>query len=187
MMTPEQFTSTYKSNLESFFALSNKAFEGFEKLVDLNLNVAKATQAELAEKLKELFALREAQEFAQFGISLAQPTAEKALAYTRHVSEIAKSTQAEFVRFAESQLAEGNRKLVTLIDSAAKNAPTGSESAFAMMKSALAAANSALDSAKKAGQQFVDVTEANFAAATNATVKAANQAASVSKLGKKAA
>lgn len=186
MITPDQVAATYKSNVDSFFALSAKTFEGFEKLVDLNVNVAKATQAEVAEKFKEAIALRDPQELVQFSVSATQPAAEKAIAYTRHVGDITKLTYAEYLRFIEAQVAEGNRRLVTLIDSASKNAPTGSESAFAMLKSAVAAANSAMESAKKASQQFADITEANLAAATNATVKAAGQAASVTKM-KKAA
>jgi len=42
---PEQFSNATKANLESqfaiFSALTNKAFEGVEKLVELNLSAAK--------------------------------------------------------------------------------------------------------------------------------------------------
>lgn len=187
MLTPEQFAAAYKSNLDSLFALSAKTFEGVERLVDLNLNVAKASLTESSEKAKELLALRDPQEVVQFQVSLAQPTAEKFLAYSRHVSEIANATRAELVKFAESQVAESNKKFSALIETASKNAPTGSESGIAILKSAIAAANSAYESMNKATKQFVDITEANVAAATNATVKAAGQAASVAKTAKKAA
>jgi phasin family protein len=185
-VTPEQFAASYKSNLDTFFALSAKTFEGVEKLIDLNLNVAKATMAESADKAKELLALRDAQELIQFQVGLAQPSAEKVVAYSRHVGDIANSTRAEFVKFVEAQIADGNQKLAVLIDSASKNAPTGSESSIAILKSAVAAANSAYESVSKATKQVSDLTEANLTAATNATVKAATQAASVAK-GKKAA
>ena len=51
-LTPDQFAAANKANLETLFGLTNKAFEGVEKLVELNLQVAKATLAETAEKLK---------------------------------------------------------------------------------------------------------------------------------------
>jgi hypothetical protein len=50
--TAEQFTAAQKANLETLFGLTNKAFEGVEKLVELNLQVAKATLAEVAENAK---------------------------------------------------------------------------------------------------------------------------------------
>jgi len=181
LLTPEQLATAYKSNLDTMFALSAKTFEGVEKLFDLNINVAKATLAETAEKAKEAFELRDPQEFLQFQVALAQPTAEKVLAYGRHLSDIAAETRAEFVKFAEGQLAESNSKFATLLDTAAKNAPTGSESAIALVKSAVAAANSAYESVSKATKQVSDMAEANMAAATNATVKAATQAATVAK------
>lgn len=187
MLTPEQLTSAYKANLDQFFALSSKTLDSVEKLVDLNLNVVKATLAESADKTKEALELRDAQEFVQFGVALAQPNAEKAIAYSRHVGEIANATRAEYVKFAEAQLADANKKFASLVDTLGKNAPTGSESAVAMLKSAVAAANSAYESLTKASKQLVEMTEANVAAATNATVKAANQtAATVTKM-KKAA
>ncbi len=177
MFTPEQFAAAYKSNLDSLFALSAKTFEGIERLVDLNLNVAKASLAETSDKAKEMLSLRDPQEVVQFQVSLAQPTAEKLLAYSRHVSEITSAARAELVKFAEAQVAESNKKFSSLIDTASKNAPTGSESGIAILKSAIAAANSAYESLNKATKQFVDITEANVAAATTATVKAAGQAA----------
>ena len=186
LLTPEQVSAAYKSNLDSLIALSAKTFEGVERLIDLNLNVAKATLSESSEKAKELLSLREPQEVVQYQVSLAQPTAEKLLAYSRHVAEIANDTRAEIVKFAEAQVADGNKKFSTLIDTAAKNAPTGSESGIAILKSAIAAANSAYESLNRAAKQFVDVTEANVTAATNATVKAAGQAAGVAAKAKKA-
>ena len=42
MMTTEQMMAAHKSNVEILFGLTGKAFEGVEKLVELNLQVAKA-------------------------------------------------------------------------------------------------------------------------------------------------
>ncbi len=175
--TPEEFTAAYSGSLDTFFALSRKAFEGVEKLVELNLNVAKATLQESASRTKELMALKDPQELLTFQASQLQPSAEKMVAYSRHLYDIATATQAEFTRVAEAQFSETNQRLVSLIDSASKNAPAGSETAVAMVKSAMAAANSAYDSINKATKQAVEMAEANVTAATNAAVKTAGQAA----------
>ena len=49
MLTAEQITAAQRANVETLFGLTNKAFEGVEKLVELNLQVAKAAIGEAAE------------------------------------------------------------------------------------------------------------------------------------------
>ncbi len=175
-VNPQQLAAAYQSNLETLFALSQTAFEGVEKVVTLNLNVAKANMQDSADKVRQMMSVKDPQELLSWNAQQLQPAAEKAVAYSRLMYDIASSTQAEFVKVAEAQLAEANSKFMSLIDSASKNAPAGSETAVAMMKSALAAANSAYDSLSKASKQAVEMTEANVTAATNAAVKTATQA-----------
>ncbi len=175
-ISPEQFTAAYQSNLETLFALSQTAFTSVEKIVALNLNVARASLQETQDKSRAMMAVKDPQELLAWNAQQLQPAAEKAVAYSRLMYDIATSTQAEFTKVAENQLAEANHKFVAMIDAAAKNAPAGSETAVAMMKSAVAAANSAYDTLSKATKQAVDMTEANITAATNAAVKNATRA-----------
>ena len=56
--TPEQFAAAYKTNFDTFFSLAHTAFEGMEKLVELNLNAVKANLQESAGKTKDLFAVK---------------------------------------------------------------------------------------------------------------------------------
>lgn len=175
-LTPEQLAAAHKANLETLFGLTSKAFEGVEKLVELNLQAVKASLAESASTAQKAFAVKDAQELLALQASLLQPAAEKALAYGRHVYEIQSATQAELTKAAEAQLADGSQKVQALFDNLAKNAPAGSESAVALAKSALSAANSAFDSVQKATKQAVEIAETNFAAATSVATKAAAQA-----------
>jgi len=177
-VTPEQFSAAYKSSLETFFSLANSTLQGVEKLVDLNLSVAKANLEETAAKTTELLSVKDVQGLMAFQTSQLQPSAEKAVAYSRSVYKLATDTQAEFTKVAEEKIADGHQTLVSLVDSATKNAPAGSETAVAAVKSALAAASSAYDSMNKAAKQAAEITEANLTAATNAAVKTAGQAAS---------
>ena len=48
MLTAEQIVAAQRANVETLFGLTNKAFEGVEKLVELNLQVAKAAMGEAA-------------------------------------------------------------------------------------------------------------------------------------------
>ena len=189
MLTQEQIAAAHKANLETFFGLTNKAFECVEKLVELNLQVVKATLAENVEHAKKALTAKDAQELLSVQTAAVQPLAEKVLAYSRHLYEIASDTQTEFSKAAEAQIAENSRKLQALVDNVSKNAPAGSESAVALVKSALSAANNAYDSVQKATKQAVELAESNFHAAANAASKATAQASAQARAatGKKSA
>jgi phasin family protein len=170
--TADQFVAAQKANLETLFGLTTKAFEGVEKLVELNLQVAKTTLTEVADTAQAALSVKDAQELLNLQASLLQPTAEKAAAYSRHVYDILAGTNAEVTKAAEATMAEGQKKVLALVDSAVKNAPAGTESAVALVKSAVAAANNAYESVNKAAKQASEVAEANFTALTNTAVKA---------------
>jgi len=177
MLTAEQMLAAHKANLESLFGLTSKAFEGVEKLVELNLQVAKAALGEVADNARAVLSVKDAQELLALQATMLQPAAEKAASYSRHLYDIAAATQAEVAKVAETQMADAQKNFASNVDSALKNAPAGSENAVALVKSAMAAANNAYESVSKAAKQAADVAEANFTAVTNTAVKA-SQAAS---------
>ncbi|ALL65669.1 MULTISPECIES: phasin family protein [Burkholderiaceae] len=177
LLTPEQFAAAQKANLETLFGLTSKAFEGVEKLVELNLQVVKSTIAEGQENAQRALSVKDAQELLALQASLTQPVAEKVLSYGRHLYEIASATQAEFARVAEAQYEEQNKKVQALVENVAKNAPAGSETAVAVIKSAITAANTTYETVHKATKQAVEIAESNFNAAATAASKAASQAA----------
>lgn len=177
MLTAEQVVAANKANVETLFGLTNKAFEGVEKLVELNLQVAKAALGEAAEGTKAALSVKDAQELLALQAGLLQPSAEKAVAYGRHLYDIAASTNTEVAKVAESQMADMQKKFMASVDSAIKNAPAGTENAVSLVKSALAAANNAYESVQKAAKQAADIADANFQAVTNTAVKASQSAA----------
>src|SRR5690606_811186 len=109
----------------------------------------------------------------------AQHGAEKALAYSKHVYDILSGVQTEVGRLTEAQLAAGQKNMAEAIEVLTKNAPAGSESAVAFMKSSMATANAAYESISKVAKQAADVTESNITAAANATFEAAAANASL--------
>ena len=181
MLTAEQFAAAQKANVETLFGLTNKAFEGVEKLVELNLQVAKAALGEVAETTRAALSVKDAQELLALQAGLLQPAAEKAAAYSRHLYDIAAATNAEVTKVAEQTAAEAQAKFMNVVDTAVKNAPAGTENAVALVKSAVAAANNAFESAQKAAKQAADVAEANFQAVTSTAVKATQGATTKAK------
>lgn len=183
MMTPEQFAAAQKTQLEALFGLASKSMDNMEKLVDLNMQAMKTSLQEGADHTMALMSVKDLQELSSLQSGWMQPMAEKMLSYTRHAYEIVSGAQAELAKTAESQFAESHKKFMDLAETAAKNAPAGSETAVAMMKSAMSAANSAYDTVQKASKQAAEVVEANFNTVTNTAMKAAQ----TSSRGKRAA
>ena len=172
MLTAEQVIASQKATVETLFGLTNKAFAGVEKLVELNVQASKAALTETANQTQALMGVKDAQELLALQAGLMQPLAEKTAAYSRHLYDIASGTTSEFSKAVESQAADAQAKFMSLVDGAAKNAPAGSETAMAVMKSAVAAANNAFESVQKAVKQASDMAEANFNAASNTAVSA---------------
>jgi phasin family protein len=174
---PEQFSNATKANFESQFALltslTSKTFEGMEKLIDLNLNAAKATLEESSAAARQMLSAKDPQEFFSLTAAQAQPTAEKALSYSRQLASIAAGTGAEFSKAAESQIVEANRKVISLVDEVSKNAPAGSENYVAALKTAISNANAGYEQFSKTTKQAVEAMESNF----NSAVGQFNQAA----------
>ncbi|MNQ13943.1 Phasin protein [compost metagenome] len=175
-LTADQILAAQKANLETLFGLTTKAFEGVEKLVELNVTASKAALTEAQSTVQAALSVKDAQELLTLQASLFQPLAEKTAAYSRHLYDIAQGTNAEFSKAFEAKAAEAQQAFVGLVDSASKNAPAGSETAVAVLKSAVAAANNAFESVQKAVKQASDVAEANFNAVSTQAVAAAKTA-----------
>ena len=177
MLTAEQLMSSHKANIETLFGLTQKAFEGVEKLVELNVQATKAALAETANHAQAVMGVKDAQELLALQAGMVQPLAEKTAAYSRHLYDIASAAGADLGKTFEGQAADVQKKFVGLVDSASNNAPAGSEAAVAVMKSAVAAANNAFESVQKAVKQASDMAETNFNTVTASAVNASKNVA----------
>ncbi|EJN05742.1 phasin family protein [Herbaspirillum sp. YR522] len=181
----DHFSAAASANAELQFALmsqlASKTFEGVEKLVDLNLKAVKSSLEEGQLTAQQLFAAKDPQEFFSLASAQAQPTAEKSVAYGRHLSGIFSSTQAELTRTVEGQIAEVNRKFVALIDEASRNAPAGSEQAISLFKTTLGHFNAGYEQFSKNAKQAADVLEANVTTAVDQLSQAGAKATRVRK------
>jgi phasin family protein len=173
--SPEQFAATNKASTDALFAIAHAQFAAFERLSALNFNTTKAAFEDSVNQAKALLAVKDAQEFVKLSTASAQPSLEKAIAYSRNVYEVATQTQAEVTKLAESRAAEMNTSVAALLDKLSKNAPAGSDTAVTAIKSAMAAANSAYDSFTKVVKQATEMAEANVTATTASVVKEAGK------------
>ena len=177
MLTVEQVMAAHKANVETLFGLTNTAFEGVEKLVELNLSASRATLSDVANQTTSALSIKDAQELLALQSSLFQPLAEKTAAYSRHLYDIANGTSAEFGKAVEAQANEAQKKIQGFVESTSLNAPAGSDTAVTAMKSAVAAASNAMESVQKSVKQATELMESNFKAVTSNVAGAAKPAA----------
>ena len=174
---PKEMLDSQKAALDAMMAVQGSMFNGFEKLVDLNLKVMKATMDEVSQKTHEAMGVKDAQQAVAMSSALVQPTAEKAVAYGKHVYDIVSSVQADLAKLTEGQMAESQKHLAELVEQFSRNAPSGAEGTVAMLKSSLAQANAAYESMTKAAKQATEAAEKNLQAASAQAFKAATDAA----------
>ena len=91
-LTNEQILAAHKANMETLFGLTTKAFEGVEKLVELNLTASRAALNEAASHTQAVLSVKDVQELMALQAGLLQPLAEKTASYSRHLYDIASGT-----------------------------------------------------------------------------------------------
>lgn len=175
----QQLLSSQQKNFDNLIAVQNHLFSGFEQLVNLNIQVFKSSLDDIAAKSQQVAGLQDVQQAASFATDLTQPSAEKVLNYGKSVFEILNTVQKEITQLTEKQIADNQQQAAELVEQLAKNAPAGSESAVAFVKSGLVAAGNATDTLLKASRQASELNQANVNAATGAVMKTAEQAAEV--------
>jgi len=162
MMTVDQILAAQRAQVETLFNMTNTAFASVEKLVDLNITAAKAALTDAQEQTGTLLGAKDAQELIALQATLLQPIAEKTAAYSRHLYEITAQAGSEMGKQFEQQASQAQQKVMGLVDNVSQNAPAGSETAVAIIKSSMAAASNAFESAQKVLKQAGEMTQANL-------------------------
>lgn len=175
--TNEQFAAASKAAIESLLTFANTSLTTAERLAALNINTARAFIADSTASAGALLAVKDAQGFAALQTSIAKPAVEKAVAYSRSVYEILNESTTGLTQIVEGQTAELKKTFAAAIEQSLKSAPAGSESVVAVVKSALAQADSAYETLSQSAKQAKATIEANVAAANAATVKLIAKAA----------
>ena len=166
MLSPEQVLAEQKARVEELAALAQKAFAGVEKLVELNLQVARSNLGDAADAAKAAMSVKDAQELVALQQSLLQPVAEKTAAYSRQLYDIASATFADLNKLAENQAGKAQKQFAAAVQNATKNAPAGTENFASLVQASLDAASNAYESVQKAAKQATDIAQANIDALT---------------------
>jgi phasin family protein len=173
-LTPEQIAAAQKANLETLSGLTNQALQSIEKLVELNMHIAKQSLSDSMNSAKKALEVKDIQQLLAHQAEAVQPMAEKIMAYSRHLYELAHETQNSFTKSAEIEFQEGQKKINALVEEWTKSAPAGSDAAVQAMKHAIASANDVFETSQKAVKHAVEVAQTNLSTAAETAMKAAD-------------
>lgn len=171
LTTIDELTAAQKAGVQTFFAMTNEAVSGFEKLVQLNLRVLR----DGTQRAMDALANGEAP-----GIAAASrgdlSVIERAALYNRQVFDIFAGTQAAVVKHATAQYEKQIGTVQAELGDAAQRAPAGAEVAVTAMNSAFTAANAFYESVWKTVQQAVQTAESNVNVMTRSATSGSHAA-----------
>ena len=81
-LTPEQIAAAQKANLETLSGLTNQALQSIEKLVELNMHIAKQSLSDSMNSAKKALEVKDIQQLLAHQAEAVQPMAEKIMAYS---------------------------------------------------------------------------------------------------------
>lgn len=172
----EQFTAANKATVDSLLAVSNTALASAERILALNMDIARSAIEDSASGAKALLHAKDVNDVVSIQTSLTQPAIEKALDYTRSIYEVAARSQEEMSKLLEAQFGSFQKSVEKMLEQANKSAPKGSENAFSAIQSAISAANAAYGNMNVVAKQFADAAQGNLATATKAAAAATKKA-----------
>ena len=168
----EQFAGINKAGYDNAVRFATFSLEKAEHLAKFNFQAAKAALEQGVQSARGRGEITGAKEFAAVNTKLSEAGVQQALGYTRGLYEIASQGQAEFTTLADDAWPGYTNRVSAWVETAAKNAPAGSEVAVKALKSTVAATNAAYEQFSKVTQQIVSLTDATVRAAITNAVKA---------------
>ena len=166
---PEQFANATKAlfefQLETFNALTNKAVQGVEQVVALNMATAKSNVEDGLAAGKALSQAQDPKAAMELAASHVQPGMAGAAAYNQQLGDIIAEIREEFTRAADAHMAEAKSNLSALIYDVTKNVRPGSENAVQIVKTAIDNAFAGYEQVTTATKQAVEAVEAQIAKA----------------------
>ena len=164
-----------KAQADAFKAsntVASTAFDGAKRLLELNVQAARAGMEESNAQLKALMAAKDVKTLNEMLTDLftqfSKPDSSKAVAYVKQVYDISTATGSEVSNLIEKQVAASQKQLLEAVDTLAKSAPAGSEGAVNALRQSVITANAAYEQVNVASRQVLDMIEANIAGAGQA-------------------
>jgi len=145
-----------EAQIHTMSAIAEKTMHAVAELAELNAATMKASLEDSSAIAQEILAAKDPQSALVIVQSQAQPAAEKAASYARHLTAIATKAHAELGKVAQERMTETTATIHSLVNDLSKTAPAGTEQFVDLFKSNFANANAMYEQFAKAGQTAYD-------------------------------
>lgn len=176
LLNSEQNTAAQRANTEASFALTNKAFESFQKVVDLNLKATMSGITEAEEVIRNALSGKSPQEWTTLCSGAVERIVPRIQSYCSQLFAITSNAQLDRAYVTNEHFVAQQRKLQELIDRPVQHAPAAAETAITALKSAIDATGTCYETTRKAAQQAIYVAESNAEAVSAAVSRTTRQA-----------
>lgn len=176
-ITQQDIMAANIAAMNHFQNVATSALNAVESLAALNLSMTREHYDHASNHSKALLGAKTPQEFAKLTVEKVQPTAEKAVAYSKQVYDISTGAAEEIFNLVKSQFEDAQKSVKEAAEGMLKSSPYGSEVALAAMNQAEAAATKAYANLNDVVSKVKSVAEANIANATKTAKPAARKAA----------
>jgi phasin family protein len=148
-LSQEQVIALHKSNTNALYSLAHQTFDGFQSVVEANLEAVRQGLGESQAYWLDALSVKTPEALITRQVGRMQSGADMMLAYSRKLYEVMSGTQTEMMKILGSQYGYHDATTRTLVDHLAKQASVGTDVARAMLESAFPGAGSVSDRVKK--------------------------------------
>lgn len=169
----EQLAQSQKANAQVMMTLVRTAFHGLEQLSALNLAASRELFNASTNSAQQLLDVKDAQQLKDLAGSLARPSVDKLLEYSRNLYELAANMQREITSAMEEQYGNVRHAASGLVEKTGLSSPIASDVFGSAMKQMMNASTTAFENISQMAKQMTDIVDTNVKAATSATAQAA--------------
>ena len=147
---PEQFSELHRKNMEAALRLAQMSIENSQRILALQVDVAKKLFQDSVASAKALTSAKDPQQAITLRTQYAQDTAQQMMETARQIAEIGNASRSEFSHLLTEQLASGSKDLMATFQSFFGALPGTSGNVLETMQKAMANANEAFEQIAKA-------------------------------------
>ena len=151
---PEQFSELHRKNMEAAMKLAQMSIENSQRIVALQVEVAKSLFQDSVDNAKALAAAKDPQQAVALRTHYTQETAQKMIEAAREIAEIGNDSRSEFSRLLSEQLASGSKDMMEAFQSFFGSLPGQNAQVMETMQQAMAKANKAFEQISQASAAF---------------------------------
>ena len=140
--------------MEAAMKLAQMSIENSQRIVALQVEVAKSLFQDSVDNAKALAAAKDPQQAVALRTHYTQETAQKMIEAAREIAEIGNDSRSEFSRLLSEQLASGSKDMMEAFQSFFGSLPGQNAQVMETMQQAMAKANKAFEQISQASAVF---------------------------------